>query len=283
MQRLWLKITEVLVFSGELKDKREPFQAFQMMPSQLYSLNLMSGSLATQPAMFPQGHLVSIVIKYGKPLKRELKIKDGETESIFYNPQCHDLLIYNRDSDDISVRTDGEKGQLPEYLRCIGKHIFGSESYFEEKKIFSLDKLHEIQTASHNFASVDGIEDVKLVELQYDWGGKIEIRKSGNLLGTLIRKNGLESTSKANIIYAKFSIRFEGSNTPCKVDIRSGNQATFGRDEDSLVIEDWINDQLNHSKKPKTGGSALCGTRSRSCLGMSITMHFWSGILVILI
>lgn len=206
--------------------------------------------------MFPQGHRVSIVIKYGKPLKRELKMKDGETESVFYNPQCHDLLIYNCNTDDISVRTDGKKGQLPEYLRCIGKHIFGSESYFDEKKVFSLDKLREIQTAAHNFASVDGIEDVKLVELQYDWGGEIEIRKSGNLLSTLIRKNGLESTSKANIIYAKFSVRFEGSNTPRKVGIRSGNQATFGRDEDSLIIEDWINDQqLIVPKNPKQEAS----------------------------
>ena len=170
-------------------------------------------------------------------------MKDGETESIFYNPQCHDLLIYNCDTDDISVRTDGKKGQLPEYLKCIGKHIFSIQNYFDKKKIFSLDKLGEIQSAAHNFVSIDGIEDVKLVELQYDWGGEIEIRKSGNLLGTLIRKNGLESTKKANIIYAKFSIRFAGNNTPRKIGIRSGNQATFGRDEDSLIIEDWINDQ----------------------------------------
>lgn len=203
--------------------------------------------------MFPQGHRVSIVIKYGKPLKRELKMKDGETESVFYNPQCHDLLIYNCDTDDVSVRTDGKKGQLPEYLRCIGKHVFENEDYFGEKKLFSLEKLRDIQTAAHNFATVNGIDDVKLVELQYDWGGEMEIRKSGNLLGTLIRKNGQESTKRAEIVYAKFSIRFEGNNTPRKVGIRSGNQATFGRDEDSLIIEEWIADQqLLKPRTPKT-------------------------------
>jgi len=200
--------------------------------------------------MFPQAHRVSIVIKYGKPLKREMKMKDGETESVFYNPQCHDLLIYNCDNDDVSVRTDGKKGQLPEYLRCVGKHVFANEEYFKEKKIFSLDKLRDIQTAAHNFATVDSIEDVKLVELQYEWGGEIEIRKSGNLLGTLIYKNGLDSTKKADIIFAKFSIRFEDSKTPRKVGIRSGNQATFGRDEDSLIIEEWITDQ--QLVKPRT-------------------------------
>lgn len=200
--------------------------------------------------MFPQGHRVSIVIKYGKPLKRELKMKDGETESVFYNPQCHDLLIYNCDTDDVSVRTDGKKGQLPEYLRCVGKHVFKNEDYFKEKKLFSLEKLRDIQTAAHSFATVDGIEDVKLVEIQYEWGGEMEIRKSGNLLGTLIRKNGQESTKKADIVYAKFSIRFEGNSTPRKVGIRSGNQATFGRDEDSLIIEEWITDQ--QLVKPRT-------------------------------
>ncbi|MDH5796850.1 MAG: hypothetical protein OEY79_04875, partial [Anaplasmataceae bacterium] len=77
-----------------------------------------------------------------------------------------------------------------------------------------------LQAEAHNFATVDGIEDVKLVELQYEWGGEIEIRKSGNLLGTLIYKNGLDSTKKADIIFAKFSIRFEDSKTPRKVGIR---------------------------------------------------------------
>jgi hypothetical protein len=193
--------------------------------------------------IFPQAHRISIVIKYGKPLKRELQMKDGETESIFYNPQCHDLLIYNCNHDDISVRTEGKKGQLPEYLRCVGKHIFGDENYFNEQKAFSLEKLREVNIAAYNFASTAGIEDVKLVELQYEWGGEIEIRKSGNLLGRLIKKNGQESTKKADIIYAKFSVRFEGNDTPRKVGIRSGNQATFGRDEDSLIIEEWITDQ----------------------------------------
>ncbi|MCA3269163.1 MAG: hypothetical protein INF44_02315 [Thalassospira sp.] len=193
--------------------------------------------------IFPQAHRISIVIKYGKPLKRELQMKDGETESIFYNPQCHDLLIYNCNHDDISVRTEGKKGQLPEYLRCVGKHIFGDENYFNEQKAFSLEKLREVNTAAYNFASTAGIEDVKLVELQYEWGGEIEIRKSGNLLSRLIKKNGQESTKKADIIYAKFSVRFEGNDTPRKVGIRSGNQATFGRDEDSLIIEEWITDQ----------------------------------------
>lgn len=107
-----------------------------------------------------------------------------------------------------------------------------------------------LQAEAHNFATVDGIEDVKLVELQYEWGGEIEIRKSGNLLGTLIYKNGLDSTKKADIIFAKFSIRFEDSKTPRKVGIRSGNQATFGRDEDSLIIEEWITDQ--QLVKPRT-------------------------------
>ncbi|MET3590403.1 hypothetical protein ABID23_001511 [Bartonella silvatica] len=137
----------------------------------------------------------------------------------------------------------GKKVSGQNIYAVSGNTYLTMNSILKKRKSFHSYKLREIQTTAHNFASVDGIEDVKLVELQYDWGGEIEIRKSENLLGTLIRKNGLESTSKANIIYAKFSVRFKGSNTPRKIGIRSGNQATFGRDEDSLMIEDWINDQ----------------------------------------
>lgn len=203
---------------------------------------------------FPQGHRVSIVIKYGMPLKREMKMENGDSESIFYNPQRHDLLIYNCDYDEISVKTDNKKGQESTYLRCIGKHIFSDENYFNEKKRFSLEKLGTIDTANYDFATVTGIEDVKLVELQYEWGGEIEIRKSTNLLGRLIRNNAREESKKAKIASAKFRVWFEGNGSPRTVRIQAGNQASFGRDDDSLIIEDWINDQgLIDRSKQKSG------------------------------
>lgn len=204
--------------------------------------------------LFPQGHRVSIVIKYGMPLKREMEMKNGDSESIFYNPQKHDLLIYNCDRDEISIKTDNKKGQQATYLECIGKHLFSDEHYFSEKKLFSLEKLREINSATYDFATVTGVDDVKLVELQYEWGGEIEIRKSGNLLATLIRKNGQEATKRAKIVAANFNVRFEGSKNPRKVRIQAGNQARFGRDDDSLIIEEWINDQGlvdRGSKKPR--------------------------------
>lgn len=200
--------------------------------------------------LFPQGHRVSIVIKYGMPLKREMEMKNGDSESIFYNPQRHDLLIYNCQRDEISVKTDSKKGQQSTYLECIGRHLFGDDTYFREKKLFSLEKLREIDSAAYDFATVSGVEDVKLVELQYEWGGEIEIRKSGNLLATLIRKNSQEATKRAKIVSANFNVRFNGSKTPRKVRIQSGNQARFGRDDDSLIIEEWINDQGLVEKSP---------------------------------
>ena len=180
-------------------------------------------------------------------------MKDGETGSVFYNPQCHDLLIYNCDSDDVSVRISSKKkGQIEEFLRCVGKHIFGNEEYFSEQKKFSLEKLLDVDNPAHNFATTDGVEDVKLVEIHYEWGGETEIRKSGNLLNTLIRKNGQESTKRAAINFAKFSVKFEGVKKARPIDIRAGNRATFSRDEGFLVVEDWITDQgLVEPRTPK--------------------------------
>lgn len=139
---------------------------------------------------FPHGTRVSIVIKYGMPLKREMKIENGDSESIFYHPQKHDLLIYNCTLDEISVKTDNKKGQEETYLRAIGEHVFGDPDYFKDKKRFSLEKLKEIDNATYDFATVAGIEEVKLTELQYEWGGETEIRKSQNLLNSLVRRNG---------------------------------------------------------------------------------------------
>lgn len=193
--------------------------------------------------LFPQGQRVSIVIKYGMPLKREMKVEKGDSESIFYHPQKHDLLIYDCGQDEISVKTDNKKGQQEAYLRCVGKHLFGDEDYFAEPKRFSLKKLGEIASTDHDFVSIHGISRIALVELQYDWGGETEIRKSQNLLRTLVRKNSRESTKKATPRAAKFRVWFTGNNTPRIVEIQEGNQAKFGRDSDSQIVEEWINDQ----------------------------------------
>lgn len=192
---------------------------------------------------FPHGTRVSIVIKYGMPLKREMKVENGDSESIFYHPQKHDLLIYNCTLDEISVKTDNKKGQEEVYLRAIGDHVFGDPDYFNDKKRFSLEKLKEINNAAYDFATVAGIEEVKLTELQYEWGGETEIRKSQNLLNSLVRRNAQEFSKKAKLTSAKFRMRFTGNNTPRVVRIQAGNQATFGRDDDGLLIEDWINQQ----------------------------------------
>lgn len=192
---------------------------------------------------FPHGTRVSIVIKYGMPLKREMKVENGDSESIFYHPQKHDLLIYNCTLDEISVKTDNKKGQEETYLRAIGDHVFGDPDYFNDKKRFSLEKLKEIDNAAYDFATVAGIEEVKLTELQYEWGGETEIRKSQNLLNSLVRRNAQEFSKKAKLTSAKFRMRFTGNNTPRVVRIQAGNQATFGRDDDGLLIEDWINQQ----------------------------------------
>lgn len=200
--------------------------------------------------LFPQGQRVSIVIKYGMPLNRTIKMEKGDSESIFFHPQKHDLLIYDCGCDELSVKTDSKKGQQETYLRCIGKHLFGNESYFDVPKRFSLRKLEEIDSTDHDFVSVHGISRIALTELQYDWGGETEIRKSQNLLRTLVRINGRESTKKATPRAAKFRVWFTGNNTPRVVEIKEGNQAKFGRDSDSQIVEAWINDQ-GFVDKPK--------------------------------
>lgn len=201
--------------------------------------------------LFPHGQRVSIVIKYGMPLNRTIKMEKGDSESIFFHPQKHDLLIYDCGKDEISVKTDNKKGQQEAYLDCIGRHLFGDENYFAVPKKFSLKKLTEIDSADHDFLSVHGISRIVLTELQYDWAGETEIRKSENLLRTLVRKNGRDSIKKATPRVAKFRFWFTGNKTPRVVEIREGNQAKFGRDSDSQLVEAWINDQ-GFIDKPKS-------------------------------
>ena len=94
---------------------------------------------------FPHGDRLSIVIKYGMPLNRDVASKkNGDSEGIFYNPQKHDLLIYHRIYDEISLNTPNISDQDSTYRTVIGEQLFGDENYFKQEKEFSLTELETI-------------------------------------------------------------------------------------------------------------------------------------------
>lgn len=208
---------------------------------------------------FPHGDRLSIVLKYGMPLIRDIAAKkDGDGEGVFYNPQKHDLLIYDRKYDEISLNTPNISDQDKTYRRSVAKYLFDDENYFEQEKTYSLVELQKI-TTPRNFLSA-GVKRASLVEITFDRKHRREIWQASDLQSALVRHNNYESEHKPEIVAAKFKLILDRKGSPQRVvTIENGNKARLDRSEDGLVIDEWIRSQrfIKAQKNEEKGDVAM--------------------------
>ena len=181
-------------------------------------------------------------VRHGDPFKRDGCIEDGRSSSVFYRPEKHDLIIYNPAVGEVRInaRTRGEKDL---YRRMFGKHIFGSEEFFPGDGKYCLDPLQCDGELSLVCTDVDGMDWTKLKEIHYLWNGpvpEIEIRKAEDIFAVL-NSRGRVIPPQPRIVKASFQVKFTDSRTPRIVTIRPSNIAQYVRDDDSVIIEDWLN------------------------------------------
>ena len=128
------------------------------------------------------------------------------------------------------------------YLAAFGRHLFGDVGYFPDDRKFTLEPLKSGNPDCLACGDIEGIEEVKLTELQRLWGGPygdIEIRKSKDYLASLAAR-GDRVPEQAILMMASFAFKFEDAKNPRSVKIRPPNVAMFTRDDDSLLVEKWL-------------------------------------------
>lgn len=183
------------------------------------------------------------LVRHGEPLKREESIDGLETSSIYYRPLKYDVVLYSPAIGElrINARTSGEK-QL--YRSKFGEHLFGDENAFPGTNKYTLDPLRELGEDALAPGAIDGIEWIKLQEVQFYYGGKpweLVTRKSDDYFELL--KSRKSTFPSGRIFRAKFQVKFSDAKTPRSVVIRPSNIAQFTRDDDSVVVEQWLEAQ----------------------------------------
>ena len=134
------------------------------------------------------------------------------------------------------------KGEKDLFRREFGRHLFGDEGFFPGTGKYTLGPLQTNGEASIVCTDVDGMEWVKLREIQFFWGGaekEIEIRKANDIFAAYSGRER-QMPSRARIIRASLQVKFTDSKTPRTVTIRPSNVAQYTRDSDASVVEDWL-------------------------------------------
>jgi hypothetical protein len=203
---------------------------------------------------------VWFLVRHGDPYKREESIDGVKTSSVYYRPVKPDVLVYSPQIGElrINARSKGEK-QL--YRTKFGKHLFGDENIFPGTNKYTLEPLRELGEDALAPGDVDGIEWIKLREVHLFFGGnpwEVVMRKSDDYFA-LLKSRNKQFPTEGRIIKATFQVKFSDAKTPRSVVIKPSNIAQFTRDDDSVLVEKWleargfiINAGVEESEQPET-------------------------------
>lgn len=194
---------------------------------------------ASRVFIFPRDDGVWFLVRHGEPLKREGALDGDESSSVHYRPEKHDVLVYDPLSGEIRINACSKKEQET-YRRAFGLHLFGDSERFPGTAKYTLEPLRDKGEDSLVCSDVTGMDWAKLKEIHFFWApDDIEVRKSSDYFALLKRRNR-SMPAKARIIRASIQVKFTDSKTPRTVTIRPPNIASYTRDDDAAVLEEWL-------------------------------------------
>ena len=191
--------------------------------------------------VYPKGDSIWFLVRHGDPFRREGSLDGARTSSVFYRPEKHDVLVYEPAPGDLRMNACN-KGEKEIYRREFGRHLFGDEDFFPGTGKYTLEPLRTAGPASIVCTDIDGMDWVRLKEVQFLWGGaqrEIEIRKANDIFAAL-EGRGRSLPAMTPILRASFHVKFTDAKNPRTVTIRPSNIAQYTRDSDADVVEDWL-------------------------------------------
>jgi hypothetical protein len=189
---------------------------------------------------FPNGSECRFLVRHGEPCKREGAIKDGEATTVFYRPAKYAVLRYHMERGEIQIHCSGKR-ELEELRKAFGSHLFGKEEFFPATGKYLLAPLvggRECLACG----DIAGIESVKLTLVEiFERGTPWQrITRESEDVFALAEQGAFRWPSPDRITRAGFEVKFTSGNKPRRVTIMPPNRALYGRDDDSLLIEEWL-------------------------------------------
>lgn len=184
------------------------------------------------------------LVRHGEPYKREGTLENGEPSSVYYRPEKFDVLIYNPQIGELAIHA-GTKGEKQVYCRSFGKHLFGSEAFFDVESVdgkFTLDPIIADWRNCVACEDVEGIDEVRLTELQFRHNAMqyhVEVQKADDVFAAMDDIDRAVPAG-ATLLRASFKVKFSGALRPRTVVIRPPNVTIFDRESDSDLLNRWM-------------------------------------------
>jgi hypothetical protein len=192
--------------------------------------------------VFDRPGAVWFMVRHGEPFKREESVEGTEPSSVSFRPLRHDVLVYDSEHGELRINAQ-LAGEKELYRREFGKHLFGRADFFPNAEKYTLDPIRRDGEKCVHCQDIVGMEWVVLREVHLAWGGphaEYEIRKANNLFEALKNRGNRSLPTSPRLVRAVFQVKFRDAKRPRSVTLRPPNVALFVRDEDSVLIDEWL-------------------------------------------
>lgn len=184
---------------------------------------------------------IRFLVQHGQTCKREPSRKGGRSTCTFFRPEKTDVVLLDLAHQELRVNASSAP-DLRQYRTLFGRHLFRNDDYFVFAEKYTLEPLQTLGEAALTCSDIEGIESVKLKEVEYAWGGAFEhteTHRAADLFKALpLIRRDLEC--EPVIRKAVFEVKLTGERRPRTVTIKAGNRSGYGRGDEAMVIERWL-------------------------------------------
>jgi hypothetical protein len=184
---------------------------------------------------------VRFLVQHGQTCKREPSRMGPESTCTFFRPEKTDVVILDVTHNEMRINA-ANLSDLRQFRALFGRHLFGNENRFVFVEKYTLDPLKTDGESALNCRDVEGIESVRLREIEYAWEGAfdhVETHRAEDLFKAVMILNRTVE-KEARIRKAVFRIKLAGEKKPRTVTIKAGNKSGYNRGEEAIMIEDWL-------------------------------------------
>ena len=184
---------------------------------------------------------VRCLIQHGQPCKREPSRKGPLSTCTFFRPEKTDIVIVDVAHNELRINASC-KPDLRKYRELFGLHLFGDAEKFVYAEKYTLEPLREHGEAALRCKDIEGIESVRLTQLELDWGGAFEYIEK-HVAVDLFKDMAVRQTKIPEgpiIRKAVFKVKLDGEKKARTVSVRAGNQSGYQRSEECMLVEQWL-------------------------------------------
>jgi hypothetical protein len=182
------------------------------------------------------------LVRHGAPFRREEAMENGEPSSVLYRPRKYAVLKYDTARGEMGVYCSAPREERI-LLKVFGRTLFGRDDFFPGGAKFDLSPLVKRGRSCLACADVFGIEHVSLTDVEFFHRREPRRRESQHAedVFTLVERSCVKWPEEVNeITKATFTFRLWRQRRARKLTILPCNRAVYSRDEDSQILERWM-------------------------------------------